>query len=201
MQSNKKNIKSMGISGVITLILVFLDQITKYIVVANLKGASPVVLIDGVFEFRYLENQSAAFGVDLVTIIHRIFNFSYFNNNPESFLRCKMIFFVVFTVIVIGLIVMLYKKVPSTRRFLYMNIALVLFVAGAIGNLIDRVVNNYVVDFFYFILIDFPIFNVADIYVTVAAFMFIVFGLFYYKESDYEIIFNKNKIKDDKNAD
>ncbi|MDY2590860.1 MAG: signal peptidase II, partial [Agathobacter sp.] len=65
--------------------------------------------------------------------------------------------------------------------------------AGAIGNLIDRIVNNYVVDFFYFKLIDFPIFNVADIYVTIAAFLFIVLGFFYYKEEDFEIIFSKSK--------
>lgn len=72
-----------------------------------------------------------------------------------------------------------------------------IFTAGAIGNLIDRMVNNYVVDFCYFKLINFPIFNVADIYVTVAAFFFIILGLFYYKEEDYELIFpDKNKKKD-----
>ena len=49
----------------------------------------------------------------------------------------------------------------------------------------------------YFKLINFPIFNVADIYVTVAAFFFIILGLFYYKEEDYELIFpDKNKKKD-----
>ena len=68
---------------------------------------------------------------------------------------------------------------------------MILFVSGAIGNLIDRIVNNYVVDFFYFKLINFPIFNVADIYVTVAAFLFIFLCLFIYKEEDFEAIFPK----------
>ena len=54
----------------------------------------------------------------------------------------------------------------------------------------DRVFRNYVVDFFYFKLIDFPVFNVADIYVTVAAFAMIILGLFYYKEEDYNKIFH-----------
>ena len=62
-----------------------------------------------------------------------------------------------------------------------------------IGNLLDRIINNYVVDFFYFCLINFPIFNVADIYVTVAAFMFIILGLFYYKEDDFSVIFPDRK--------
>lgn len=189
----KKNTKTMGISGIITLILVFLDQLSKYIVSVNLKGNEPVNLITDVFEFRYLENQSAAFGIDLVTIIQRIFNFSYFNDNPSAFLRCKMLFFVIFTVVVLLLIIWLYKKIPANKRFLMLNISFILFVAGAIGNLIDRVINNYVIDFFYFRLIDFPIFNVADIYVTVAAFMFIVLGIFYYKEEDFELIFPKKK--------
>jgi len=59
-----------------------------------------------------------------------------------------------------------------------------------LGNFIDRVFRNYVVDFFYFKLIDFPVFNVADIYVTVAAFAMIILGLFYYKEEDYNKIFH-----------
>ena len=75
------------------------------------------------------------------------------------------------------------------------NLILIFFVAGAIGNLIDRIVNNYVVDFFYFKLINFPIFNVADIYVTVAAFAFIILGIFYYKEEDFEMIFKKKDKK------
>ena len=68
-----------------------------------------------------------------------------------------------------------------------------MIMAGAFGNLIDRVFRGYVVDFFYFSLINFPIFNVADIYVTVAAFMFIILGLFYYKEEDFSLIFPDKK--------
>lgn len=191
--SSKKNMKLMGISGFITLILVLLDQFTKFLAVSNLKNNNAFELIEGVFEFRYLENQSAAFGIDIVTIFQRIFNFSYFNDNPEAFVKCKMIFFTVFTVIVIGILIYLYYRIPGNKHFKYLNITFILFVAGAIGNLIDRVVNNYVVDFFYFKLIDFPIFNVADIYVTIAAFLFIVLGFFYYKEEDFEIIFSKSK--------
>ena len=65
--------------------------------------------------------------------------------------------------------------------------------AGAMGNFIDRVFRGYVVDFIYFSLIDFPTFNVADIYVTVAAFMLVVLILFFYQEEDLNRVFSKKK--------
>ena len=68
--------------------------------------------------------------------------------------------------------------------------------AGGIGNFIDRIRLNYVIDFLYFSLIDFPIFNVEDIYVTLAAFAMILLGLFYYKDEDYDEIFPPKKKKE-----
>lgn len=183
----------------IALILVVIDQITKYLAVINLKSSATGAfeIIPGVFELRYLENQSAAFGVDLLSIFQNIFHISYWTENPLAFLRAKMIFFSVITIAVVILLCIWYKKIPATKRFRLLNIIVILFTAGAIGNLIDRMVNNYVVDFFYFRLINFPIFNVADIYVTVAAFMFIILGLFYYKEEDFSVIFPDRKSRSD----
>lgn len=79
--------------------------------------------------------------------------------------------------------------------YLPLRVIAVLFLAGAAGNFIDRVRQGFVVDFFYFSLINFPIFNVADIYVTTATIALIVFILFYYKEADLERIFLKRKDK------
>ena len=78
MKKNKTK-KQMCTAGIIALILVAIDQLTKYLAVINLKQSSTgvFVLIPGVFEFRYLENQSAAFGVDLLSIIQNIFHFTY----------------------------------------------------------------------------------------------------------------------------
>lgn len=164
-----------GITGlVVSLILIIADQLSKLAVIHNLMGRDPLVLIDGVFELRYLENRGAAFGI----------------------LQGKKAFFVVFTVIVLCMIVYLYlKRIPAEKKFFWLDIICILFFSGAIGNFIDRVSRNYVVDFFYFKLIDFPIFNVADIYVTVAAFAMIFLGLFYYKEEDYNKIFPEKKNK------
>lgn len=136
--------------------------------VAHLKNQPSNVLIDGVFELRYLENRGSAFGM----------------------MQNKLIILIPVTVVVTLLILYLFfKKLPATRHFFWLNAVAVLFFAGAIGNFIDRVRQGYVVDFFYFSLINFPIFNVADIYVTAAAFLLIFLCLFYYKEEDFEQIF------------
>ena len=197
--NSTKTKKQMFTAAGIALVLVIIDQITKYLAVINLKSSATGAfeIIPGVFELRYLENQSAAFGVDLLSILQNIFHISYWAENPLAFLRAKMIFFSVITIAVVILLCIWYKKIPATKRFRLLNIIVILFTAGAIGNLIDRMINNYVVDFFYFRLINFPIFNVADIYVTVAAFMFIILGLFYYKEEDFSVIFPDRKSRSD----
>ena len=65
-----------------------------------------------------------------------------------------------------------------------MRLVAVFLAAGAVGNLIDRMRYSYVVDFLYFKLIDFPVFNVADCYVTVGAVLLAVLILFVYKEEE-----------------
>ena len=74
------------------------------------------------------------------------------------------------------------------RHFLPLRVCAVMLAGGAIGNVIDRLYLGYVVDFFYFKLIDFPVFNVADIFVTVSMFLLIFLILFFYKEDDLDKI-------------
>ena len=68
-------------------------------------------------------------------------------------------------------------------------------VAGGIGNLIDRIFRGFVVDTFSFVLIDFPVFNVADCYVTVSMFLFVFLILFYYKDEEFDCLFPKKKVE------
>lgn len=165
-------LKKSIIGFICSFLLIFADQISKLAAVKHLKDQEPFVIWDGVFELRYLENRGAAFGI----------------------MQNQRIFFLLITTVVLIVIVYFYlKRIPGERRFLWVNIVAVLFFAGAIGNFIDRFVQDYVVDFFYFVLIDFPIFNVADIYVTVAAILLILLCLFYYKEEDFERIFPSKK--------
>ena len=63
-------------------------------------------------------------------------------------------------------------------------LCLMMVCAGAVGNMIDRVSQGYVVDFLYFKLINFPIFNVADCYVTIAAASLVLLIMFHYKDED-----------------
>ena len=86
--------------------------------------------------------------------------------------------------LICGVIIFLYLRMPRWRRYVPLRICAVLLCAGAIGNMIDRIRLHYVIDFLYFRLIDFPIFNVADCYVVVSCIVFALLILFYYREED-----------------
>lgn len=189
----KKNRSVMIKSTIIVALLILIDQITKMFAFNGLKNTPGITIINGVFELKYLENQSAAFSLDPISMIYKIFHITYFDTHPQVFLNCKMAFFIILTVAVLVIIALLYQRIPWNRRFLPLNVILIGFFAGAIGNLIDRIVHNYVIDFFYFSLINFPIFNVADIYVTLSAIALIIVVFFYYKEEDYSVIFSSSK--------
>ena len=170
-----------GLGGaVISVLLIALDQFTKSLAVTYLKNQPNIILLKGIFELEYLENRGAAFGI----------------------MQGQKTFFVIFTIIAMLAIIWFYlKRIPDNKKYRYLDIICILLFAGGIGNFIDRVRFNYVVDFFYFSLINFPIFNVADIYVTVGAFIMIVLGMFYYKEEDYDIIFPPSKKEKEKNRE
>lgn len=167
----KKKCKFSVYSLFLLLILLAADQITKYLAIMHLKDQPSVILWKGVFELSYLENRGAAFGV----------------------LQGGKIFFLIATVVFLAALLWFFFRIPLNRRFLPLHTICVLIGAGAIGNMIDRILRDYVVDFFYFSLIDFPVFNVADIYVTVSCALLIIFVLFYYKEEDWEAIFPPSK--------
>ena len=83
-------------------------------------------------------------------------------------------------------------------KFWPIRLIAIAILAGAWGNMLDRIRLAYVVDFFYFKLIDFPIFNVADIYVSVATVVLILLVLFYYKDEDLNHILKNRKEKESK---
>ena len=169
--------KKIGIGFISIALLVLLDQVTKYLAVLHLKDQNSFVLIPGVFQLHYLENRGAAFGI--------------FQGGKVVFIICTLVFILV--AVYLGLI-----RIPADRRFGFLRLIDVLLIAGAIGNLIDRIANDYVVDFFYFNLINFPIFNVADIYVTCSCIVLILLILFYYKEEDLNAIFPKKEPRNEK---
>ena len=157
------------------VILVIADKLTKHLAVVRLKNQAAYNLINGILEFNYLENRGAAFGV----------------------LQNQKYFFVFVALIFIGVIVFVLIKVPTQKKYYSLNILLVMIAAGAVGNMIDRVRYDYVVDFIYLVCIQFPIFNVADIYVTTATVILVFQILFVYKTNDFNFLsFNPKKFRE-----
>ncbi len=162
--NRSKCIKSNLFALLALCILTFTDQFTKRLAVLHLKGNDGISLIPGVFRLYYLENTGAAFGA----------------------LRGKLFLLIPISIIALGLFFYFYERYAFTRRFRPLRACLTVLAAGALGNMIDRIFHHYVIDFFCFELIDFPVFNVADCYVCVAMAVLIILLLFYYKEEDFK---------------
>ena len=140
--------------------LVALDQVFKYWAAAKLKGSQAAVLWDGVFELLYVENRGAAF----------------------SMLQNARWFFVALTSVVL-LFLLLVVLSGRYRRSKLLNVSFVLVLSGGIGNLIDRIINGYVIDYLYFKWIDFPVFNFADCCLVVGAVLMLAFFFFVYEDA------------------
>lgn len=151
--------------------LVALDQYTKNLAVIHLKDKPAYIIINGVLELNYLENKGAAFGM----------------------LQNQKAFFIFVAVVILSVIGYVLLKTPENKKYRILHLLLSLIAAGAIGNMIDRIRLNYVVDFIYFSLINFPIFNVADMYVTISTAALVILLLFVYKENDLNFISFKQK--------
>lgn len=153
--------------GILLILLVAFDQITKLLAVDKLSDGTVYPIIKNVFILTYVENRGAAFGM----------------------FQGKFPLLSVMTILILGFIVYLFFKIPNDKKYGILRFTLVLLTAGAVGNLIDRVGRSFVVDFFYFKPINFPVFNVADIFVTCSAVLLVILLLFVYKDDD--IINNK----------
>lgn len=154
-----------------TGVLVGIDLWTKVLAATHLKGNDAFVLIPGVLELDYLENPGAAFGI----------------------LSGQQWFFYIITIVMLLVILAVYFKMPAQKKYLSLRIILVFIVAGAVGNFIDRVAFQYVRDFIYFSLIDFPKFNVADSYITVGCILLFIMVIFVYKDEDFAFLSRKKK--------
>ena len=149
-------------AGIIWLMLILLDQITKLLVLTGLKGKEPVVLIKNVLELRYVENRGAAFGI----------------------LQNRQWVFIVFAIVCVIFCAWIGFRLAISGRHTAIRICLAILAAGAAGNLIDRVSRGFVVDFIYFSLIHFPVFNLADVCVSLSTIALVILVLFFFREED-----------------
>ena len=165
---NKKFLVTNLAFSTIFILFLLLDRITKKWAAVTLPKGD-IDIIPDILTLHYLENRGAAWGI---------------------FQNAFWLFFII-TIVVVGVMVYFYARIPFTRRYWYLRFTIILLSYGAIGNFIDRACWHYVVDFIYVEAINFPVFNVADCYVCIAAALLIHSFLFYYKEE--ELLWKKKK--------
>ncbi len=142
---------------ILIVAMILIDQLVKYWAVTSLKPIGSIPLIQDVFHLTFAKNTGAAF----------------------SILRGKQIFLVVLTsLVIVGLTFLMAKNIKNGGNKM-MTLSLALIIGGAIGNFIDRVRLDYVIDYLNFTLINFPIFNAADVFIVVGTGLLAILVIFF----------------------
>ncbi len=145
IKPNRKRVINCSVYLIIIAIGIVLDQITKAIAVKFLKNGAAIPVINGIFQWNYVENRGAAWGM---------------------LANQRWIFMTISTIAIVVMLAYLYLTENESRLY---TVSISIIASGGIGNMIDRVFLGYVVDFMDFCLIDFPVFNVADSLVCIGA--------------------------------
>ncbi len=135
-------------------IIAILDQTAKLFAAGLLPSVKTVPLIENVFHLTYVENTGAGFGV---------------------FSGYTWLLTALTVLVILAVVIYMTVKRPKNKMFVT---ALTFMMGGAVGNVVDRIRLGYVIDFFDFRLINFPVFNVADCFITVGAVLFAVYVIF-----------------------
>ena len=133
-----------------SLLLVLLDQIIKYIVTINLNEFESIIVIKNLLNLTYVKNYGAAF----------------------SILTGNTLFLII---VGVATLFMFYKYFIINKK--HSNIEIItysLFIGGLVGNLIDRIIHNYVIDYINVNLFNFPIFNLADTFIVISVIIIII---------------------------
>ena len=140
-------------------VIVAADQITKYLTVANIPLYADVPFIPGVLQLTYVQNTGAAF---------------------SSFEGQQWLFALIFIIFTLAILWEYFKKaMPFTKVERWLIAAIY---AGGVGNMIDRVRLGYVVDMIETTFIEFPVFNVADCFITCGSILLLLHLIFFNKE-------------------
>jgi signal peptidase II len=151
------------------MLIAVADRLIKQLVLASpLSGGEVMTVISNFLQFRYVENTGAAFSIfegktDMLSVFSAV-------------------------VIVAGVIVIFSRKIKSK----VLLASVVMMLGGGLGNLIDRVTLHFVVDYIEVLFVDFPVFNFADCFVTVGAFVMIG-----YMVRDIWCDYKKGKVSND----
>ena len=142
----------MTILIILSLLFLIIDQISKLLVMKNLTVNNSITIIKDFFYLTYTHNTGAVF----------------------SILLGKRIFLIIITIVVLVIIFNYIKKNKITRKVELVSFSLV--VGGSLGNLIDRIIHGYVIDFIDMKIFgyDFPVFNIADSFITIGVILLIL---------------------------
>ncbi len=170
---NKKLLIAIILPIILFATLLTFDLVSKYLIVEKLGTVgTSIVVIKGFISFIYVKNTGAAWGV----------------------LSGRPIFLIVVSIIVISLFIFFYvlrvKNLKGNISF-WLIISVGFITGGCFGNLIDRIALGYVRDFINFDFINFPVFNVADICLTIGIILLLIYFIFFYNKED------NNKTKND----
>ncbi len=149
----------------ITGLLVLLDQGSKLWALTSLKPIRNMTLIEGFMDLTFVENRGVAFGM----------------------FAGQRWLILVLTGLIAGALIYFYQTLPKERKYHQVRGTLILILSGAVGNIIDRIFRGYVVDFFEFTFFEWPVFNVADIYVVVGVILLSFQILFVMKDEDFSV--------------
>ncbi len=175
----KEFVKSIRIKDVLLLVislmvLLVIDQYTKYLTVTHLEVSESKEFINGFLRFTYVQNRGASFGM--------------LQGRRTGFiiLTCIVLPIMIYYYLKISVIMNVCSEVIKKWHFSMLNFGLMLMIIGSIGNFIDRVRLSYVIDFLDVEFIDFPVFNMADCYITVGTIVLLIIMIIMgEKELDY----------------
>lgn len=165
----------LGLDLFLIVAIILADQAIKHWLCSLFEEKGDIVLIDGILELTYLKNTGGILG---------------FLQNQMPFLL-----FIAGTLLCVAIYLLL--KLPDKPRFRRLHPLFSCMLAGALGNITDRLRWGYVIDFIYFSGIHFPVFNIADILISASVVILIGLLIFFYKEKDFEFLtFKQNRYRE-----
>ena len=165
LSGSKSGFRTALVDGILTVLLILGDLLTKMLAGSYLKGNPSKPLIPGILSLVYVENTGMAFGL----------------------LKGGRFLFLLICALFLPFMFLFYRRIPKTRRYMPLRISAVLVASGAVGNALDRFLRGYVVDFICTDFIDFPVFNLADCYVVGGAILLAVLLMFFYEEGELHV--------------
>ena len=157
---------------VLTIIFIAaIDQFSKYLIIRNVPLHYEIPVIGDAVVITHIHNSGSAWGI----------------------LSGKIALLLIITFIVTIGLFYIYHNIVNEDKYRILRCGIVAILGGALGNMIDRIRFGYVTDFIYFKIINFPVFNVADIFVTVTIFVLLFVFIFVYKSEDFDVIMGDKK--------